>query len=131
MTARPALERSSATTLWIKAHCSPCAPGGVSQRICQSPCTDRTAPWALAEAVRPSRNTIARPAAVKLATGRQPKPATNGLPRLAVFLALCFEGPIGVDPLIFPMRSEEHTSELQSRLHLVCRLLLEKKKKKK
>src|SRR3989449_4454722 len=29
-----------------------------------------------------------------------------------------------------PRRSEEHTSELQSRLHLVCRLLLEKKKKK-
>src|SRR2546422_8316139 len=27
-------------------------------------------------------------------------------------------------------RSEEHTSELQSRLHLVCRLLLEKKKQK-
>src|SRR5690554_7451334 len=29
-----------------------------------------------------------------------------------------------------PARSEEHTSELQSRPHLVCRLLLEKKKKK-
>src|SRR2546422_6925626 len=29
-----------------------------------------------------------------------------------------------------PGRSEEHTSELQSRLHLVCRLLLEKKKSK-
>src|SRR3989442_7815939 len=29
----------------------------------------------------------------------------------------------------FSMRSEEHTSELQSRPHLVCRLLLEKKKK--
>src|SRR2546422_4169842 len=28
------------------------------------------------------------------------------------------------------LRSEEHTSELQSRLHLVCRLLLEKKKQK-
>src|SRR3989449_1591423 len=28
------------------------------------------------------------------------------------------------------VRSEEHTSELQSRLHLVCRLLLEKKKQK-
>src|SRR2546422_3029459 len=28
------------------------------------------------------------------------------------------------------LRSEEHTSELQSRLHLVCRLLLEKKKTK-
>src|SRR5207253_3659195 len=31
--------------------------------------------------------------------------------------------------LVFPPRSEEHTSELQSRGHLVCRLLLEKKKK--
>src|SRR5687768_18361204 len=32
-------------------------------------------------------------------------------------------------PLRSATRSEEHTSELQSRLHLVCRLLLEKKKK--
>src|SRR6266498_2040169 len=31
--------------------------------------------------------------------------------------------------LMLPARSEEHTSELQSRPHLVCRLLLEKKKK--
>src|SRR2546422_3517217 len=31
--------------------------------------------------------------------------------------------------LLHKLRSEEHTSELQSRLHLVCRLLLEKKKK--
>src|SRR2546422_6859769 len=29
---------------------------------------------------------------------------------------------------VYDWRSEEHTSELQSRLHLVCRLLLEKKK---
>src|SRR2546429_6004353 len=35
-----------------------------------------------------------------------------------------------LDQLAAVMRSEEHTSELQSRLHLVCRLLLEKKKKK-
>src|SRR3712207_4714085 len=35
-----------------------------------------------------------------------------------------------VDPkLLYPLRSEEHTSELQSRQYLVCRLLLEKKKK--
>src|SRR2546422_6467782 len=34
-------------------------------------------------------------------------------------------------PVIGDDRSEEHTSELQSRLHLVCRLLLEKKKKNK
>src|SRR5689334_24027957 len=32
------------------------------------------------------------------------------------------------DPLSAPLRSEEHTSELQSQFHLVCRLLLEKKK---
>src|SRR5690242_21200658 len=32
--------------------------------------------------------------------------------------------------LIDPNRSEEHTSELQSHVNLVCRLLLEKKKKK-
>src|SRR2546422_4125189 len=38
-----------------------------------------------------------------------------------------FEGVAGLRKLL---RSEEHTSELQSRLHLVCRLLLEKKKKK-
>src|SRR2546422_7065985 len=34
-------------------------------------------------------------------------------------------GPAPVTPVA--LRSEEHTSELQSRLHLVCRLLLEKK----
>src|SRR2546422_2648615 len=35
-----------------------------------------------------------------------------------------------VDGFETKLRSEEHTSELQSRLHLVCRLLLEKKKKR-
>src|SRR2546422_5029116 len=35
----------------------------------------------------------------------------------------------GARRLLQQIRSEEHTSELQSRLHLVCRLLLEKKKK--
>src|SRR5690554_7390485 len=40
------------------------------------------------------------------------------------FIFLDHAGPISV-------RSEEHTSELQSRPHLVCRLLLEKKKKNK
>src|SRR2546422_1264495 len=40
---------------------------------------------------------------------------------------ICGEGKF---PKTFLLkRSEEHTSELQSRLHLVCRLLLEKKKK--
>src|SRR5687768_18091862 len=39
------------------------------------------------------------------------------------------DGNLGASPGS-SCRSEEHTSELQSRLHLVCRLLLEKKKKK-
>src|SRR2546422_5291464 len=41
--------------------------------------------------------------------------------------------PLRATPMNFigRPRSEEHTSELQSRLHLVCRLLLEKKKKPK
>src|SRR5205809_1763121 len=37
---------------------------------------------------------------------------------------------VQLDDGVEDRRSEEHTSELQSRLHLVCRLLLEKKKKK-
>src|SRR3989449_7181722 len=36
--------------------------------------------------------------------------------------------PVTTPTGLFASRSEEHTSELQSRLHLVCRLLLEKKK---
>src|SRR3712207_7232234 len=38
--------------------------------------------------------------------------------------------PLRMGPGYFPLRSEEHTSELQSRQYLVCRLLLEKKKYK-
>src|SRR2546422_1825097 len=42
---------------------------------------------------------------------------------------VAFLGPNGAGKTTtLKMRSEEHTSELQSRLHLVCRLLLEKKK---
>src|SRR2546429_5010028 len=56
----------------------------------------------------------------------RPKLSTSGPPE--------FPGLIDVSVwirlviLCMPGRSEEHTSELQSRLHLVCRLLLEKKK---
>src|SRR5690554_7068579 len=39
-------------------------------------------------------------------------------------------GEIRAELFLDKLRSEEHTSELQSRPHLVCRLLLEKKKKK-
>src|SRR3989449_2690379 len=39
-----------------------------------------------------------------------------------------FDAAVAADGITLDRRSEEHTSELQSRLHLVCRLLLEKKK---
>src|SRR5207244_5349504 len=54
---------------------------------------------------------------------------------LAPGLVLAFLPQVAVDQALFgtwlPIRSEEHTSELQSPDHLVCRLLLEKKKKSK
>src|SRR5216683_2338295 len=50
----------------------------------------------------------------------QPDPVGH---QCGFFLALDLDGDIGA------RRSEEHTSELQSRSDLVCRLLLEKKKK--
>src|SRR5690348_18012578 len=43
----------------------------------------------------------------------------------------CYQVPFASSmtiPCAFSLRSEEHTSELQSPVHLVCRLLLEKKK---
>src|SRR5690606_40505531 len=52
--------------------------------------------------------------------GREQNAITGGEPRRAV------RGSGGPSQ---PSRSEEHTSELQSRENLVCRLLLEKKKK--
>src|SRR2546422_8333629 len=50
---------------------------------------------------------------------------------LDYYLAHAASGPVTLEVLDARgnVRSEEHTSELQSRLHLVCRLLLEKKKK--
>src|SRR5207302_10125167 len=50
---------------------------------------------------------------------------------LIVSLPLIWRLSLSPDAPRFQFRSEEHTSELQSRENLVCRLLLEKKKKKK
>src|SRR3712207_7580074 len=58
----------------------------------------------------PGRNDRRRRSACRSAPSRASAPRSSGVP---------------------PRRSEEHTSELQSRQYLVCRLLLEKKKKTK
>src|SRR3712207_7438470 len=47
--------------------------------------------------------------------------------RLATWWVKSSTSPLASGPPITPARSEEHTSELQSRQYLVCRLLLEKK----
>src|SRR5687768_18146829 len=60
---------------------------------------------------------LALPVKRRTATG-QPSTAEDVLEELALEFEL---------PRLILGRSEEHTSELQSRLHLVCRLLLEKK----
>src|SRR2546422_4536045 len=49
--------------------------------------------------------------------------------RLVGLLVVTLAGDLSADARAALERSEEHTPELQSRLHLVCRLLLEKKKK--
>src|SRR5438105_11651490 len=57
--------------------------------------------------------------AVEQHNGRQKRTTDRGHSALEILHQSAFE-----------FRSEEHTSELQSRVDLVCRLLLEKKKKK-
>src|SRR5437870_6915964 len=59
------------------------------------------------------------------AIGARDYPLAQGA--ITVFTVIIITVNLVVDMLY---RSEEHTSELQSRGHLVCRLLLEKKKKK-
>src|SRR5205814_7909687 len=71
----------------------------------------------------------------------RPPPRSTLFPYTTLFRSRNSEGPRHGIPLVFGVgigekepgtfRSEEHTSELQSLRHLVCRLLLEKKKKTK
>src|SRR6476620_12182035 len=61
-------------------------------------------------------------------------PRSTLFPYTTLFRSLAFRDATGWDAppqrLTIRKRSEEHTSELQSRQYLVCRLLLEKKQKK-
>src|SRR6266508_4897375 len=70
-----------------------------------------------------ARTTLLRPITASLTTAPGPisTPSQRTLPSTSAPAWMTVSGPM--------TRSEEHTSELQSRGHLVCRLLLEKKKK--
>src|SRR5687768_17674058 len=77
--------------------------------------------------------TLFRSAVGLAASGRFANPQARVVlalvPVVGVFLALrAATWLVTCNLLTVAVRSEEHTSELQSRLHLVCRLLLEKKK---
>src|SRR3989442_2410008 len=82
---------------------------------------------------RPPRSTLFPYTTLFRSLSRRPRyrAATGFSSRRRLFHgrgSTCRQGTDAVAKKI-PLRSEEHTSELQSRPHLVCRLLLEKKKK--
>src|SRR2546422_6752280 len=81
----------------------------------------------------PFRGPPARPCGAPRATRSPPPRARTRRPARAAAAASPRAGKRQqlpeLDDAFARERSEEHTSELQSRLHLVCRLLLEKKKK--
>src|SRR5689334_24534135 len=76
------------------------------------------------------------PTATSIDPGTAPAGSTGGIPLLSYPAAaasarfISFTNAGSDPPTSFVRRSEEHTSELQSQFHLVCRLLLEKKKPK-
>src|SRR3989449_6322631 len=81
---------------------------------------------------RPPRSTLF-PYTTLFRSLNLPAPMAYAMERIGapwwIRLAINLGAVLGVGSVILVMlRSEEHTSELQSRLHLVCRLLLEKKK---
>src|SRR5258708_25330030 len=82
---------------------------------------------ALATAARPCRHPTATLAATILGSGLA---FLDGSVMNVALPALDHDLHPGPDGLAWLIRSEEHTSELQSPDHLVCRLLLEKKKKR-
>src|SRR2546429_7397471 len=76
---------------------------------------------------RPPRSTLF-PYTTLFRSRRSAMPvSTSSLPILN-FPIDCLMATSESETTLISRRSEEHTSELQSRLHLVCRLLLEKKK---
>src|SRR5688572_32737134 len=92
---------------------------------------------------RPPRSTLFPYTTLFRSTGRSPKSGVRAYARTPDFgYSFNFREVLTIvldtnmvqqsgEMVFVPQRSEEHTSELQSQSNLVCRLLLEKKKKKK
>src|SRR3712207_8895027 len=85
---------------------------------------------------RPPRSTLFPYTTLFRSTGHHVPPSQTRIPRSRTSSRAAARAPrttVGnaavAGPNQDPARSEEHTSELQSRQYLVCRLLLEKKKK--
>src|SRR2546422_7313376 len=98
---------SGSDATWCSTCCSSC---GIRQRC--------RASWGLAIAYTRDRAL----ASLRVRVGAEPCGLVRAVSR-SYLMRVSVPSPTGVQA-----RSEEHTSELQSRLHLVCRLLLEKKK---
>src|SRR2546422_8319188 len=82
----------------------------------------------LIDSSKASLATLFDTAASRMPSQGAPLPSLSRAAMISSTFKSVSSGSLGGSSL--PERSEEHTSELQSRLHLVCRLLLEKKKKK-
>src|SRR5580698_2831693 len=103
--------------------------------LCAQAASERNA----ASSVRPSSGDEASPSSVSLASASASRAAVPACLRCSATTpirsstALAPSSPArpagGRGAIAASSRSEEHTSELQSHVHLVCRLLLEKKKK--
>src|SRR5206468_13013589 len=107
----------------------PYAAGRESRKRCLSALLSAARPW-------PSLRITVNLASFSL---RRRPPTSTLFPYTTLFRSVVPPGAGGVGPKVLlrynsatvdELRSEEHTSELQSRSDLVCRLLLEKKKKK-
>src|SRR5712675_1388379 len=106
----------SATSIMAAANCRILCAASLEARWTEEP-----ALTAVRAANEPTPSPVAAVSPVTIVTSSGVQP--NWSAAIWASVVLC-DWPCGVAPV----RSEEHTSELQSRLHLVCRLLLEKKK---
>src|SRR2546425_8875333 len=79
---------------------------------------------------RPPRSTLFPYTTLFRSIGRLPRPGDQVAVKGAVFEIVEVEGRRVGTVRVLRRRSEEHTSELQSLAYLVCRLLLEKKKRR-